>query len=547
MQEKTPADLLEALKLLQGPTGGDIDLKECRYAIYARKSTDNEERQVKSLPDQVLECQQFAEDLELKIHPDYIIQEAESAKEPGIRPRFKSLIQAIESDKVDGIIAWHPDRLSRNMKEAGEIIDLLDKKIIKDLKFKSFTFENNTSGKMLLGIAFVISKQYSDKLSDDVKRGVKNRIKEGKCLNVAKHGYYKDKNRFQWPDGDNYQLIKRAFQMRLQNKTLEEIAEYLNSNDYHRTRRRDDKTVHEKTVMDKKNLSLILRDTFYCGVLKYGETIVDLTEIYDFTPLITVDEFLEINKLSSIDKALKLSKKARSKGNIKADLMRDMVICAKCGETLQAGITNKPKANKKYFYYRCDNTGCERYGKSVRAKVIMEFVYDYLEKNNLANKKVYKAYVKQMEKFVEEKRLELSSSIRSLGQRQNNLKQKLEKYRDFLAGCGNDEEVRASFMKELKQKEAELKVIEKELADKKTLYTNTKSVIVDYNVFLELYNNLANSIKEIADMRVLDTVIRQIFLNFTVEGEKMANYTLNSPFGELEKTANVATGRGDTT
>src|SRR3989344_5108908 len=154
------------------------------------------------------------------------IEEKQSAKEPDIRPKFRKMLDDIKQGKYDGIIAWHPDRLARNMKDAGEIIDLLDKQIIKDLQFVSFTFENDTAGKMLLGMSFVLSKQYSDKIRDDVKRGIRRSIEDGKYLSKAKHGYYRDRNMMLRPDGDNFTLLKNAWQMRLQGKTQEVIAKY---------------------------------------------------------------------------------------------------------------------------------------------------------------------------------------------------------------------------------------------------------------------------------------------------------------------------------
>ena len=169
----TPQDLTNLLKQLHG-TEEVKDTSQYRYVIYARKSTESEERQIRSLGDQVVECQKLASDRNFGIVK--VIKEAESAKEPDIRPKFREMLEEIKKGKYDGIIAWHPDRLARNMKDAGEIIDLLDKKVIKDLQFVSFTFENSTSGKMLLGIAFVLSKQYSDQLSDNVKRGIRRSI-----------------------------------------------------------------------------------------------------------------------------------------------------------------------------------------------------------------------------------------------------------------------------------------------------------------------------------------------------------------------------------
>lgn len=70
-------------------------------------------------------------------------------------------------------MAWAPDRLARNMKEGGEIIDMLDEGIIKDLKFVNHSFTNDANGKMLLSIAFALDKRYTDDLSYNVKRVVR--------------------------------------------------------------------------------------------------------------------------------------------------------------------------------------------------------------------------------------------------------------------------------------------------------------------------------------------------------------------------------------
>jgi DNA invertase Pin-like site-specific DNA recombinase len=134
----------------------------------------NQARTKNIKPDQYPIKYKSAEKAEhLQINIVKIIKEKESAKEPNIRPKFRFMLDQIKKGKYDAILSWHPDRLSRNMMEAGEIIDLLDKKIIKSLKFPSFEFTNDPSGKMLLGMAFVLSKQYTDKLSTDVARGIR--------------------------------------------------------------------------------------------------------------------------------------------------------------------------------------------------------------------------------------------------------------------------------------------------------------------------------------------------------------------------------------
>jgi len=175
-------DLKNALQQLKS-CDDVVVCKDCCYAVYVRKSTDESDKQIRSLQDQIAECKDFAEKNAIKIYKDDIIDEAESAKEHDNRKSLDKLINDLKSGKYGGVLAWHPDRLARNMKEEGEIIDLVDKNIIRDLKFVSLNFQNDTSGKMLLSITFVLSKEYSDKLSNNVSRGNKRSVEGGKYIN----------------------------------------------------------------------------------------------------------------------------------------------------------------------------------------------------------------------------------------------------------------------------------------------------------------------------------------------------------------------------
>lgn len=94
--------------------------KPLRYVMYLRKSSEGEDAQAKSLPDQKAECQKYAMFHNLRVVE--IIEESASAWISGNRPEFQRMIKGIKKGTYDGILAYHPDRLSRNMLEAGKII-----------------------------------------------------------------------------------------------------------------------------------------------------------------------------------------------------------------------------------------------------------------------------------------------------------------------------------------------------------------------------------------------------------------------------------------
>lgn len=111
-----------------------------KYILYARKSTDVEDKQVLSIEAQITELKDFAKKLELQIVDTLI--EKQTAKKRG-RPIFGKMLERIENGEADGILAWLPDRLSRNSIDSGQIIYMLDENQITDLKFPHFWFRTH--------------------------------------------------------------------------------------------------------------------------------------------------------------------------------------------------------------------------------------------------------------------------------------------------------------------------------------------------------------------------------------------------------------------
>ena len=78
-----------------------------RYFLYARKSTDEEGRQILSIQAQITEVLEYAKKEKLAVIREFI--ESRTAKAPG-RPIFNEMMSLLERGKAEGILAWHPDR-----------------------------------------------------------------------------------------------------------------------------------------------------------------------------------------------------------------------------------------------------------------------------------------------------------------------------------------------------------------------------------------------------------------------------------------------------
>lgn len=336
----SPEHLMAVMSKLVEPQK-EPELSDLRYVLYARKSTKGDEKQYRSIKDQIDECYDFAEKYNLRIKD--VVRETESAKDSNKRPKFNAMIADIESGKYDGIIAWHPDRISRNMREAGMVIDMLDQGSIKDLKFPSFSFTNDKDGKVLLGIAFVMAKQYSEGLSGNVLRAVDRIVSEGgNPAKETKFGYYKVKGQM-FPDGKNFDIIQDAWEMRLRGETLENIAEFVRKSGL--TKAVGGSNKHRTPKVVKNTLSKLFQDPAYAGVLVYATRVNNLVDAYGFKPMVTVEEFFKVNpKLEATQKDL--IRRARE-GAVIGDYLRGMVKCQSCGKFLRPAPTTKQLKTEK--------------------------------------------------------------------------------------------------------------------------------------------------------------------------------------------------------
>jgi len=537
----TKESLLNILKSTTLQETSERDITTLKYVIYVRKSTDTKDKQERSLEDQLSDCLEVKERLGLNVIK--VIQESQSAKEPGVRPLFRQMITELENGTYDGVIAWHPNRIARNMRDAGEVIDLLDKDIIKDLQFVAHSFQNDSSGKMLLGITFVMAKQYSDNLSRVVKRGNQKNIEVGRYPNKTKWGYVKDRNSYLQPDGDNFTLLKEGFNMRIKGKSLVEIAEYLNKNGIARMNSRNGKQY--SLGLNKTKLSLIFKDPMYAGIIKYGNTVVDLTEVSDFLPMITSEEFMKINQTDNKG-MLSLAIKKINRPTVRANLLRGYVDCSECGDTLSSGITTKKKkdgSKENRYYYKCENEDCVRLNKSTRPKVILDFVYEYFKSKPFSSIKSYQHFQTEMKRVLVIRNKDASQKLKTARRLLSEKTEYLKALKENLL-IEKDSDLKAEQNKARKLIQKEIIVIDTRIIDLEDKLKQSKSVINDYSEFLELFENMGKTLKNTKDMKVLDTLLKKIFSNFVVDSKNVVSYTLNAPFGAFERISktNVSSG-----
>ncbi len=306
-----------------------------KYILYARKSTDTEDKQVLSIDAQLAELRKFARDNKLVVTDELV--EKRTAKMPG-RPIFKSMIKRIENGEANGILAWHPDRLARNSIDGGQIIYLLDQTSLNFLRFPVFQFENTSQGKFMLSIMFGQSKYYVDNLSENTKRGLRARVRNGDFPSQAPFGYLNDTRTKTIVLDKRYSpLVKELFEQYAKgDQTMENLAYFLQENGAI--------TSGGKTFKDDKVKS-ILQNPFYYGHFLYNG------ELHEgrHTPIISKALY---DRVQQVIETRGHTQKQTKPTTPFLGLLR----CAGCGMSITSETKTKTQKNGNFHswtYYRC--------------------------------------------------------------------------------------------------------------------------------------------------------------------------------------------------
>ncbi|MBP6948758.1 MAG: recombinase family protein [Candidatus Pacebacteria bacterium] len=187
---------------------------KARYCLYARKSTESEERQVLSIDSQIKEMLELAEREGLEIVA--MKRESHSAKEQGQRPVFNEIVDEIKAKKYNAILTWAPDRISRNAGDLGKIVDLMDAGLLHEIRTYGQKFSNNPNEKFLLMILGSQAKLENDNRGVNVKRGLRTRAEMGLWAGTAPLGYlnqrHMDRKCQVVIDPDRAPVVKKMFE-----------------------------------------------------------------------------------------------------------------------------------------------------------------------------------------------------------------------------------------------------------------------------------------------------------------------------------------------
>lgn len=320
-----------------------------RIALYARKSTEQEDRQVQSLDDQIRELTSIAAREQHDIAEIFI--EAKSASTPGKRPEFERLMHLVENGHLDGILTWNINRLSRNPIDAGRIAYALQTGRISFIRTYERVYRPEDNA-ILIAIDTGMATQDIQSLRTNVKRGMRGRVERGWHAHLAPLGYRNDpSSRTIVKDSERFEMVRYAWDLLLSGQmSVRQITDELTAVGL--TIPRGVKIPKE---MSRTCLYGIFRNRFYAGDIWYdGQWLPGKQD-----PMISPLEFLRAQSI--LDRTRKLRSRTRSFA------FQGVFTCAECGCAVVAELHRKTykltHRTVDYIYYHCSgNKGCPKNG-----------------------------------------------------------------------------------------------------------------------------------------------------------------------------------------
>lgn len=358
------------------------------YCLYARKSTESDEKQALSIESQIKEMMAIAKRDDLKIVETK--REAHSAKESGTRPVFNEIVKEIKAGKYQGLITWAPDRLSRCAGDLGLLIDLMDQKHLCEIRTYSQLFTNSPNDKFLLMILGSQAKFENDNRAVNVVRGMKTKCEMGHRPCMPPLGYLNTKH----PERGMSRIIIDPVRAPLVKEVFERMANGESGRDALEWTKEVGLTARSGRPLSLSSLFNMIRNPYYYGKFEWPKNSGTWYEV-DHESIITKELFDRLRE--------RCEKTPKGRHGSKEFNFNNIIRCGYCDSGIGAEEkfkTLKDGSKNRYVYYTCSrgkNHKCKQ--PYMREELLLEELLKMVEGLDLNKVKITQKLMREIEKY----------------------------------------------------------------------------------------------------------------------------------------------------
>ena len=471
----------------------DNEKKLC--GIYMRVSTEDQAREGFSLPEQKERLEAYCKFNGYKI-VEYYTDAGISAKTGNHRPEYDRMLEDGKQGKINMIIALKLDRITRSTRDWETLMDYLEKYNI-NIAFVNDDINTTTAnGKMVSRIMMSVSQNEIERTSERTIIGLEGAIKQGHIPARAPLGY-KHIDKKLVPDPLTKDIVIRIYNLYFEGLTYNTIAKLFNK-----------EKVCGKTNWKDTSILKIITNVIYKGDYIQGKTTRNPRYFPDVVEPIVSKELWD---------SCQVQKKKNQRNYMRSQtyIFLQKLKCPKCGRILAGGASHKIKADKWYYYYRCEKCRGNIREHEIEDS-IKELLSDIFEYDSVVNE----FFLPVLQNKIHNPKEDFEKEITNL----NNKKIRIRKaYIDEL--FTEEEYKEETNIIENKIKDLQKKILENEQVSKLNLsvddilvkrdmdFINSIKLPILYNAFIDSWDGLEREEKAEIVMKYIDDIELELVNN----------------------------------
>lgn len=339
--------------------------------IYIRVSTDDQAREGFSLGEQQERLEELCRFKKFKVYKIY--QDAGiSAKDMEHRPSFQEMLKDMKDGKINCIVAYKLDRVTRSVKDLEALITELEDNDCYLVCDRDEVDTSSANGKFFIRMLTVLSQLEIEIVSERTKFGLGGAIKAGHLPGTCPLGYYRDKDKVVRIDNATIGIVKRIFKMYLEGKRYYQIAEIL----------KEEKVLYPERNWTDSAVKQIINNQIYVGDYVRNKTAKDKSKVIVYrdvvAPIISRAEWEEVQKQKE------KNKQAFCRDRVYIFFQK--LLCPKCGSIMTCKAPGGKK--KGYIYYNCSDCHYNLNESYIEEK-LLNFILSLIEYDQVVKKYFY--------------------------------------------------------------------------------------------------------------------------------------------------------------
>jgi len=371
--------------------------------VYIRVSTEVQARERFSLGEQEEKLLQLCKFKELEVYEVYK-DAGISAKDMEHRPQFQAMLQDMKEGKINYIVAYKLDRITRSVRDLEELISVLEQYNCFLLCDRDDVNTSTANGRFFVRMLTVLSQLEIEIVSERTKFGLNGAIKSGHIPGQRPFGYTKSKDKKMIVDNATRPYVEKIFDMYLEGKSFQQIANYFKENNIYPKKKWRDTTIQK--IIDNK---------IYMGDYEQYKRIGKQENLEPIVYMNVVEPIISRAKWEECQKQKERNQRTYTRDRIYTFFQR--LKCPSCGRIMKCKGSGGTK--KKYMYYTCEHCHVN-FNENYVEELLESFIYDLLE-YDMAVKKFFLPILEDKNNKIDTTTID--KEIRNLEKQRDRIKQ----------------------------------------------------------------------------------------------------------------------------